>query len=92
MPEALAASVVEENLKSLDDWEGNAERISRTWSFDGYGRGVGFAMQVALLAERRDHHPQMVVDYGRVTVSLWSHDAGGVTERDCAMAQAINDL
>jgi 4a-hydroxytetrahydrobiopterin dehydratase len=48
--------------------------------------------QVARLAEQNDHHPDMTISYRKVTFRLWSHDAGGVTERDLRLAAGIENL
>jgi 4a-hydroxytetrahydrobiopterin dehydratase len=71
-------------------YEGGA--IRRTLSFPTYRDGVAFAVKAALLAERRDHHPELHIGYGKVTVELSTHSAGGVTEKDLELARAFDSL
>ncbi len=73
-------------------WERRDDALHRTVSFDGYRDAVAFTVRVALEAEAENHHPDLVLGWGRVEVSLTSHDAGGVTDRDLDMARTINDL
>ena len=63
------------------------ERIERSYSFPDYGAGVGFVMQIALLAERRDHHPDIALSWGKVRVAWSTHDAGGLTALDLELAE-----
>ena len=65
--------------------EGNA--IARRFVFPDFAAAFGFMTQVALHAERHDHHPEWSNVYNRVDVRLTTHDAGGLTERDFALAR-----
>src|SRR5690348_5075895 len=65
-------------IASHPGWERAGERVERTFSFPDYGAGIGFVMRVALAAERRDHHPDILLSWGKVRVSWSTHDAGGV--------------
>lgn len=76
----------------LPGWEQRDDAIHRTVQFDGYRDAVAFTVRVALEAESVNHHPELLLTWGRVEVSLTSHDAGGVTDRDVAMARAIDGL
>lgn len=77
----------------LPQWEVGDDGIRRTFEVDGYGPAMGLAVQVGLEAQRRNHHPSMTVDWGRVEVSLVTHDAGdSVTEKDVDLASWIDDL
>ena len=60
--------------------------------FADFNAAFAFMTRVALLAERMDHHPEWFNVYNRVRIRLTTHDAGGVTERDLAMARAIDDF
>jgi 4a-hydroxytetrahydrobiopterin dehydratase len=79
-------------LAQLPQWRGAPGRdaIVRTFSFADFGAAWGFMSRVALLAEKLDHHPEWSNVYGRVDVLLTTHDAGGVTERDLAMARFMD--
>lgn len=66
--------------------------ISRDFRFDGFGAAFAFMTRVALLAEKADHHPEWSNVYNRVHITLTTHDAGGLSLRDVAMAQAIDRI
>ena len=68
------------------------DAIMREWRFPNFSAAWGFMARVALLAEAQDHHPEWSNTYGRVTVVLTTHDAGGLSLRDVRLAQAINAL
>ena len=77
-----------------DDWnlEDGAKAIVRTFKFRDFNEAFGFLTRVALHAEQADHHPEFTSVWNRVDFRLTSHDAGGVTERDLKLAEAINRL
>jgi 4a-hydroxytetrahydrobiopterin dehydratase len=80
-------------LKSLSKWkevEGR-DAIACTFVFKDFNEAFGFMSRVALLAEKMDHHPEWFNVYKTVDVTLSTHDAGGVTENDIAMAKAMED-
>jgi 4a-hydroxytetrahydrobiopterin dehydratase len=73
-------------------WARAGNAVERTYSFPDYGAAVGFVMRVALAAERRDHHPDMLLSWGKVKVSWSTHDAGGITALDAEMAELCDGL
>lgn len=81
-------------LDGLPDWDVDEARdaITRTFTFDDFSQAFAFMTQVALLAEKADHHPEWSNVYNRVDVLLTTHDAGGLSERDIDMAQKIDAL
>jgi 4a-hydroxytetrahydrobiopterin dehydratase len=74
---------------SLED---DGKAIIRTMKFADFSEAFGFLSRVALHAEKVDHHPEFTSVWNRVDFRLTSHDAGGVTDRDVALAKAINAL
>jgi len=70
----------------------NGKALLRTFKFKDFSEAFAFLTRVALHAERQDHHPEFTSVWYRVDFRLASHDAGGVTERDLKLAQAINRL
>ena len=66
------------------------DAIARDFRFEDFSAAFGFMTRVALLAERMDHHPEWSNVYGRVEIVLTTHAAGGLSERDAAMARAID--
>ena len=68
------------------------DAISKSFKFKDFNAAFGFMTRIALIAEKADHHPEWFNVYNRVEVTLTTHDAGGVTEKDIALAQHMNAL
>lgn len=86
---------VAEALKGLALWaahDGDRPAISRSLSFADFNAAFGFMTRVALLADKTDHHPEWSNVYNRVEILLTTHDAGGVTGKDVAMARFIDQV
>ncbi len=66
------------------------DAIARDFKFKDFSAAWGFMARVALLAERHDHHPEWSNVYSRVSITLTTHDAGGLSERDITLARAID--
>jgi 4a-hydroxytetrahydrobiopterin dehydratase len=81
-------------LASLPDWQLDPLRpaLKRSFVFKDFGQACGFMTQIALHAERHDHHPEWFNVYNRVEMTLTSHDAGGITARDLALAHVADAL
>ena len=72
--------------------EEGGKALTRTFKFADFSAAFAFLTRVALHAEKADHHPEFTSVWNRVDFRLTSHDAGGVTDRDRALAQAINGI
>jgi len=94
MVERLSAEARTAALKDLPGWTDVAgrEAIARTFVFEDFNEAFGFMSRAALVAEKHDHHPEWRNVYKTVEVVLATHDAGGVTERDIALAKAMNAI
>jgi 4a-hydroxytetrahydrobiopterin dehydratase len=68
------------------------DAIARTFTFKDFNAAFGFMTRVALAAERMNHHPEWLNVWNRVEVTLSSHDAGGLTERDLKLAEAMDHI
>ena len=81
-------------MDAPDGWtfEDGGNALTRSFKFVDFNEAFGFLTRVALRAEKMDHHPEFTSVWNRVDFRLTSHDAGGVTERDVLLAQAINRL
>lgn len=81
-------------LDELDEWDHDEARdaLTRTFTFADFVEAFGFMTRVAMLAEKADHHPEWSNVYNRVDIVLTTHDAGGLSVRDVAMAKAIDGL
>jgi 4a-hydroxytetrahydrobiopterin dehydratase len=79
-------------LADLPDWayDADARGIRRTFRFADFAQAFGFMSRVAIIAEKADHHPEWFNVYNRVEILLTTHDAGGLSERDIALATAID--
>ena len=94
MIEPLDEDAREAALARLPDWDHDEARdaITRRFLFEDFVEAFGFMAQVALIAEKMDHHPEWTNVWNRVDVLLTTHDAGGLSERDVRMAEAIDAL
>ena len=81
-------------LDELDEWDYDEGRdaISRRFLFPDFAAAFAFMTRVALLAEKADHHPEWSNVWNRVDVLLTTHDAGGLSARDVALAEAIDAI
>jgi 4a-hydroxytetrahydrobiopterin dehydratase len=79
-------------LAQLEGWRAveGRDAIAKEFRFKDFNAAFGFMARVALHAEKADHHPEWFNVYNRVEVTLATHDAGGVTEKDVALAQFID--
>ena len=89
MATLLDDQLVTDAMENLDEWSGDAQRISRTVRVDDVD---ALLAAVSETADTMDHHPEVSRDGEAVTFTLWTHSAGGVTELDIALAARINDL
>lgn len=92
MPDAKIGA--EAALERLEGWRAVADRdaICKEFRFRDFNAAFGFMTRVALYADKHDHHPEWFNVYNRVDVLLTTHDAGGVTDRDVAMAHFMDEL
>ena len=90
MPARLKEAEIAERLKRVPDWERQGEEISRIYTFGSFGTAVAFVNQVADIAEKLDHHPDILLQYKKVRLSVSTHSAGGLTELDFTLAQRID--
>lgn len=85
----LEPAKTSEALKQLPEWRYDSAReaIARDFKFPGFAQAFAFMSEIALAAEKRDHHPEWSNVYNRVSVVWTTHDAGGLTEMDLEMAR-----
>jgi 4a-hydroxytetrahydrobiopterin dehydratase len=94
MPTRLRGAERAQELASLSGWELTSGRdaISRQFIFADFNEAFGWMTRAALIAEKMDHHPEWTNIYRTVTVTLSTHDAGGLTMRDIRLARALDRL
>ena len=90
----LSADARAEALQPLIHWRFDAtkEAISRQYRFHDFSEAFAFMTRVALLAEKANHHPDWSNSYAIVTISLSTHDAGGLSQKDIDLARAIDKI
>lgn len=86
----LTAAEISSALAALPAWSMDEGKLFRRVEFRNFSEAFGFMARVSLLAETQGHHPEWFNVYRRVDIWLTTHDAGGVTERDTRLAQAID--
>jgi 4a-hydroxytetrahydrobiopterin dehydratase len=86
----LTEEQARERAATLDGWELRGQDIRKQYRFDGFKSAIAFVNRVAELAEQVDHHPDFLIEYDRVTLTLTSHDSGGLTDRDFRLARKID--
>ena len=94
MPAKLTTTERDAALARLGDWTYDAVvgAISRDFKFQDFSEAFAFMTRVALLAQAADHHPEWSNVYNKVSIKLTTHDAGGLTANDTALAEAIDKL
>src|SRR3990170_8271701 len=89
----LSKEDAERRVAGLDaGWRILDDRLVREFGFGSFGAAFGLATRIALLAEAQGHHPDLEIGWGRLVVALTSHDVGGLSERDFAMATKVDRL
>ena len=77
-------------LRNRKGWKRRSNRLIKDFAFDSFRDSIVFVNRVATLADSHDHHPDIDVRYATVTVTLATHDAGGITEKDLELAEQID--
>ena len=88
----LTEPQVQAGLKELPDWSAVSEAIQRTYQFASFLESMAFVNSVAQAAEADQHHPDILIRYNKVTLTLSTHDAGGITKKDFALAKKIDAM
>lgn len=87
----LTDKEIQEKLPALDGWKYEGGALVHNYAFSDFAAAFAFAVRLALLAEKANHHPDIDIRYNKLRVALVSHDAGGVTARDVSMAAEIGE-
>lgn len=88
----MTESEITQRLSELSGWEYKDQAIEKTFKFADFTAAFAFMTAVAPIAEKMNHHPDWSNSYNNVTIRLTSHDAGGVTDRDFALAAEMERL
>jgi 4a-hydroxytetrahydrobiopterin dehydratase len=95
MLQKIAPENIASLMAGLSQWSYQPERggsLTRDWKFIDFNEAFGFMTRVAMLAEQHNHHPEWSNVYNRVSITLTTHDVGGLSSRDIDLAQRIDSL
>lgn len=88
----LTPPQITDALKAAPEWGEVGETIQRTYQFADFVTAMRFVQGVAVEAERAQHHPDILIRYGKVTLTLATHDSGGITEKDFGAARHADEI
>jgi 4a-hydroxytetrahydrobiopterin dehydratase len=88
----LSSSEAEQRMKSLNGWTRDGDAIKKQYTFKDFPEAIAFVNRLAPEAEKVDHHPDILINYKRVTLTFSTHSEGGLTEKDFAGARAVDAL
>ena len=94
MTEKLSLEELHEALKKLDNWQlfEEGQALTKTYKFDDFAQAFSFMTQVALYAEKVNHHPEWTNTYNKILVKLSTHDSGGVSAKDINFALYMDEV
>jgi 4a-hydroxytetrahydrobiopterin dehydratase len=92
MSTLLPQHQIDAGLAKLDGWTQSENEINRTFTLSSFPAALAFTSAVGHLAERADHHPDILIQYRKVTLTLSTHSAGGLTLKDLDLAGEINAI
>ena len=90
--DTLSQEQIAAALSELNGWGLDGEALTRTFRFADFVHAIGFVEHLAEVAEEKQHHPDIDIRYNKVTLQRSTHSAGGVTQRDVELAEAIEHL
>jgi 4a-hydroxytetrahydrobiopterin dehydratase len=90
MAEPLSDIAIQRELGNLAGWSRRSDALTRTYQFRNFTQAMEFVNRVADLAESANHHPDIDIRYSKVTLTLSTHDVGGITSNDVALARSID--
>lgn len=88
----MSQAEIEQQIQTVPQWQQSGQTITRTFEFKNFVEAIAFVEQLVEPAEAAAHHPDLAISYNKVTVSLTSHDAGGLTAKDFELAQTISQI
>ena len=89
---ALTGDELAQAMQELNGWSADQDRLRKRLKFDNFAGALAFVNQVGELAEAADHHPDITFGWGYADIELMTHDRGGVTDVDIALAAKIDRL
>ena len=92
MAKRLSPDEIRERRASLPEWKLEGKSIVRELRFEDFARAIAFVNRLAEVAEAADHHPDILIHYREVKLTLWTHTADGLTAKDFDLAAALEKL
>ena len=88
----LHSKQIKLNLQALPGWSKRAQTILRTFKFEGFLKSIDFVNGIARKAQKMNHHPDINICFNKVTLTLATHDEGGITEKDFLLAKQCDEV
>lgn len=88
----LSQGEITQRLQNTSGWAQDGDAIHKTYKLASFPASIAFVTQIGFLAEAASHHPDMDIRYNKVTVSLSTHDVGGISEKDFDLASSIDSI
>ena len=88
----LKENEIDDYLSGLSDWSRVDNEITKTYKLKNFIESIGFVNKIAILAEKADHHPDILIQYSKVKINLATHSEGGITIKDINLAGEIESL
>lgn len=92
MTERLSDIAIQRALGGLSGWSRRNDTLVKTYAFRTFPEAIGFVNRVAGAAEAADHHPDLDIRYTKITATLSTHSAGGITQKDFDLAERMDEL
>ena len=91
-PMSLSQTEIDREIQAIPEWQQQDQTITRTFEFKNFVEAIAFVNELVEPAEAAGHHPDIAISYNKVTISLTTHDAGGLTQKDFELAKTISQL
>ncbi len=88
----LSAAEIESGLKEIDGWSSDDDKLKKRYKFTDFAESLDFVNKVGALAEAADHHPDITFGWGYAELAITTHDRGGITDVDFALAKKIDGI
>ena len=92
MRQKLSDLEIQRALGRLSGWARRGDTLTKTFSFNRFADGIAFINRIAAIADEMNHHPDIDVRYTKITITLSTHDAGGITDSDLMLAERIDTV
>jgi 4a-hydroxytetrahydrobiopterin dehydratase len=89
---ALHSKQIKLHLQAVPDWSKRAQTVFRTFKFKGFLTAIDFVNRIAAKAQKTNHHPDIDIRFDQVTLTLTTHDEGGITEKDFLLAKQCDEV